>query len=185
MENTIEQLLALYKLTPENFGGTLTSCKVQTMLREALVERYDEMSSRNQTAELLGDEVEIEADFFALSVLIKNLLDNCIKYTPNDGRVRVKVKEVENSHIGIEFEDSGPGISDDDKPHVFDRFFRVGQDRHNSGVIGSGLGLSIVAHVVNLHHGTIKLFDSKDLGGLGVTVVLPIEQPSGIGHRAT
>jgi two-component system sensor histidine kinase QseC len=70
-------------------------------------------------------------------------------------------------------EDSGPGIPADQHERIFDRFYRLGGDQHASGVIGCGLGLSIVRHVADLHHATVTLGTSALYGGLSVTVGFP------------
>jgi two-component system sensor histidine kinase QseC len=70
-------------------------------------------------------------------------------------------------------DDSGPGIAPAERQRVFDRFYRIGGDRHLSNVAGSGLGLSIVEHVVRLHGGDIALETAPQLGGLRVRIVLP------------
>lgn len=100
-----------------------------------------------------------------LRILIRNLLDNAIKYTPSGGRVNVSVQEI-NGHPVLTVEDSGPGIAEEDRDRVFDRFFRV------SGSLGSGsgLGLAIVKTIADLHHATLAASTSAELGGLVVTV---------------
>jgi signal transduction histidine kinase len=75
--------------------------------------------------------------------------------------------------VALIVEDSGPGIPEASYTRVFDRFYRLGGDRHASNTIGSGLGLSIVDHIVRLHRGEISLSRSQRLGGLQVTVWLP------------
>jgi two-component system sensor histidine kinase QseC len=106
-------------------------------------------------------------------MLLKNLLENASKYTPDSGDITLTIKGSDDASITIIVQDSGPGIPASDYQRVFDRFYRLGGDRHTSGVTGSGLGLSIVSHVVRLHGGEIKLSESPSLGGLAVTVTLP------------
>lgn len=177
MEESIEQILALYKLTPETFKKTLANHNLKSVVQKSLVDFFPAFEAKNQQVELIADDIQIEADEFALSMLIKNLIENASKYTPLSGNVLVTVSISCKDNIKIVIEDSGPGIQQSDYERVFDRFYRVGGDRHTSGVIGSGLGLSIVNHIVKLHSGSIKLSKSKPLGGLAVTVHLPKVQP--------
>lgn len=173
MEASIEQILALYRLTPETFRRTLTLCNPKTVAQRSLIDVFSALEEKQQTVEFIGEDIEIEADEFALSMLLKNLIDNASKYTPESGRIMLSVKDLDEGSINIIVQDSGPGIPASDYERVFDRFYRVGGDRHTSGVTGSGLGLSIVSHVIRLHSGEIRLSESPSLGGLAVTVTLP------------
>jgi signal transduction histidine kinase len=91
---------------------------------------------------------------FRLTAVVVNLLDNAIKYTPEGGTVTVGVN-VSDRGAQLEVSDTGPGISDNELPHVFDRFFRA--DGIRLGTIeGAGLGLSIVQSICNAHVGFVK-----------------------------
>jgi two-component system sensor histidine kinase MprB len=79
---------------------------------------------------------------------VGNLLDNAVKWSPPDGAVEIAVGAGE-----VTVRDHGPGIAEDDLPHVFDRFYRAPSAR---GLPGSGLGLAIVKHVADAHHGTVR-----------------------------
>ena len=81
----------------------------------------------------------------------------------------VSVQNMQGAAV-LTVEDSGIGISEDQYERVTQRFYRVGGDRHASGVIGSGLGLSIVSFVAYQHGATISLSKSQSLGGLAVRV---------------
>jgi len=105
----------------------------------------------------------------ALSVLVRNLLDNAVRYTPAGGWVEAGVT---HSHDGLilKVSDSGPGIAEQDKDRVFDRFYRgLGTEQ-----TGSGLGLSIVQRVVDLHHAKIEFQTGTGKGkGVKVKVTFP------------
>jgi two-component system, OmpR family, sensor histidine kinase MprB len=96
---------------------------------------------------------------------LTNLLTNAVKFTPPGGRVRVT-----SADGVVTVSDSGPGIALEDRPHVFDRFWRSAAAR---GLPGSGLGLSIVAQVVNELGGTVTIDRDPDLGGARVRLTLP------------
>jgi len=117
----------------------------------------------------------------ALRVLLRNLLDNAVKYTPADGRVDVSLAPQEGQPV-LTVEDSGPGIADQDRERVFDRFFRAGQESGSADAApptGSGLGLAIVKAIAGRHGATLELGRSKRLGGLRVDVRFPAEPGSG------
>ena len=79
--------------------------------------------------------------------------------------------------LGVE--DNGPGIPLQDISRIFDRFYRVGGDRHNSSVEGCGLGLAIVKHITDLHHANLHAENNADGPGLTVSITFPddIESP--------
>src|SRR5262249_38409802 len=101
----------------------------------------------------------------ALAVLLSNLVDNAIKYTPEGGRVQVSVV-ADDQRSRIVVEDSGPGIPIEEHQRIFDRFYR----RPGAGAFGSGLGLAIVKDIAERHRATIELRTSPSLGGLYVQV---------------
>lgn len=92
-----------------------------------------------------------------LSQAFANLLDNAIKFTPEGGQISFEVS-VYSDFVTVIVSDTGPGISPQYREKVFERFFRVDQTRHISG---SGLGMSLVRAIVELHRGSIQLGDNK------------------------
>ena len=115
----------------------------------------------------------VEADEDRLRQIVMNLLSNGINYTPEGGRVSVKV-DGDDDHIRIRISDTGIGIPKKDLPRIFERFYRVDKARSRSSG-GTGLGLSIVKHLVELHKGTIAV-DSKVGAGSVFTIELPVLQ---------
>jgi signal transduction histidine kinase/CheY-like chemotaxis protein len=112
------------------------------------------------------------ADPNRLQQVVWNLMFNAIKFTPRGGRVQARVSRVDG-RVEIAVEDSGPGISPDFLPHVFERF-RQGDSSSTRRHGGLGLGLSIVKHLVELHGGTVEA-DSPGVGqGATFTVKLPV-----------
>ena len=101
----------------------------------------------------------------SLRVLVRNLLDNGVKYTPAGGTVDLSVQPTRDGAL-VTVEDSGPGIPETDRARVLDRFYRVS----GGGATGSGLGLAIVKSIADMHGATIELDDSRRLGGLRVRV---------------
>jgi two-component system sensor histidine kinase TctE len=103
-----------------------------------------------------------------LAEVIKNLLDNAIKYTPPQGRVTVRLYA--ESQAVIEVQDSGIGIPQSEREHVFDRFYRV----LGTGAEGSGLGLAIAKEIIARHAGIISLADPPNGQGCVMQVRLPL-----------
>jgi two-component system OmpR family sensor kinase len=119
-----------------------------------------------------ADGGEVEGQLEALMILLRNLVDNAIKYTPAGGTVDVSVVREQGascSHLEVTVEDSGPGIPAEERERVFDRFYRV----PGSEAAGSGLGLAIIKAIAERHGATLTLGESARLGGLAATVRFP------------
>lgn len=115
----------------------------------------------------------------ALRTMLRNLLDNAIKYTPDGGQVDVSLwlqpaSSVSPASCRLTVEDSGPGIAGEDRARVFDRFFRASHVALTPGLSGSGLGLAIVDVIAKRHQASVALGASARLGGLQVDVVFPL-----------
>ena len=113
----------------------------------------------------------LKGDSAALDSLLRALLENALKYTPSGGVVWLRGSSV-SGNVVIEVEDSGIGISAEDVPRIFDRFFRADQARSRE-VPGSGLGLSIARWIAEAHDGRIEL-ESQVGAGSTFRVVLPL-----------
>jgi two-component system, OmpR family, sensor histidine kinase BaeS len=160
--NEMEKLLAaenpqmkLEKVDLEA-GGVLTAlwemfqplCKqkgVELILREPLQEEW------------------FKADKDRLVQILTNILNNALKYTPYGKSVTLSVLSEEDDYVGFMIEDEGPGISEDDIPHIFERFYRgdKSRDRKTGGV---GIGLSIVKALMDAHNGVIKVKSKLNKG---------------------
>ncbi len=102
----------------------------------------------------------------ALRMLLRNLIDNAVKYTPEDGRVDVGLVKRADA-VELRVDDSGPGLPEAERARVLDRFYRSGEPQ----APGSGLGLAIVKSIADLHGATVTVEKSASLGGLCVRVV--------------
>lgn len=112
----------------------------------------------------------IRCDGDALLILLRNLLENALKYTPVGGQVTVELDRVEPGFATLLVQDSGPGIADHERARVFEPFYRSPE----TGATGTGLGLAIVKAIAERHHATVKLGTSPTLGGLRVEVRFPV-----------
>lgn len=117
-----------------------------------------------------GESASVYADQDKIGQVISNLLTNALKYTPKGGRVDVSVKNTEHG-AEIRVRDDGIGISQEDLPFIFERFYRVDKSR-NRQTGGLGIGLAIARAIVEAHQGTIKA-SSKLNEGTEFTVTIP------------
>lgn len=127
-------------------------------------------SKRMHVVSRVAPGVWVRGDDQQLGLMIRNLLDNAVRYTPEEGKVRIEVY-VEDGNAVLKVRDTGIGIPLKSQARVFERFYRVDKDRSRDRG-GTGLGLSIVKHVVELHAGHIGV--ESELGeGSTFTVRLP------------
>ncbi len=114
--------------------------------------------------------LRIDGDSQRLRQLLHNLLENCYRYSSTGGRVILSLARQGGAHV-LTLDDTGPGLGQDQLPHLFERFYRAeGSRARSSG--GSGLGLSICRAIVEAHRGSIEA-DGNSLGGLRIRVILP------------
>jgi len=113
-------------------------------------------------------ELEVDADLNRLRQVIANLLDNAVKYTPAGGRVRIEASRRED-RVRITVQDTGPGIPDEELPHIWERLYRGDRSRSTPGL---GLGLSLVQAIVQAHGGAVAARNLPE-GGAEFTVRLP------------
>ena len=128
-------------------------------IREVVLSAIDDMqtlaAARHIELEHEIPPLEAFIDPPKIRQVMDNLLSNAVKYTPDGGRVAVRA-ERQNGHVWIEVCDTGYGISTDDLPHVFDRFYRVDAPEHQARE-GTGLGLAIVKSIIEQHGGDISV----------------------------
>ncbi len=166
----VEQLLALARQQATAASGARA---VPVVLADiALLELADAAPTAQAQGIDLGlvhaDEDAIAGEADALCMLVRNLLDNAIKYTPRGGTVDLALRRT-GQQLLFSIDDSGPGIAESDRERALDRFHRVGE----SQAPGSGLGLAIVKSIADLHGATLVLARSPRLGGLRVEVSFP------------
>lgn len=105
----------------------------------------------------------------ALKLLVTNLTDNAIRYTPEGGKIRLRVSKTIDQAV-IEISDNGPGIAPQERERIFDRFYRA----LGTKTQGHGLGLAIVKRIVELHQGEIYVDDGLDERGTTMRIELPL-----------
>lgn len=168
MGHVIEQILSLYRNSPDQ---ALHNIREQVDLflvtQTFIANHYQQFVDKKQKISLIGEAgTIIEGNQFALETLVQNLVTNASKYTPEQGEIVVTIKQAPQLQLIVE--DSGPGIPQNLRERVLERFYRVDGDQHDSGTIGCGLGLAIVKHICDLHQAEISLSDSSKLGGLKI-----------------
>ena len=118
-------------------------------------------------------EIQADVDEMKLSLAISNLVDNAVKYTPQEGTVKV-ILDADQQNVFITVADTGIGIPEDEVNRIFERFYRVDKTRDRE-TGGTGLGLSITHGTIMMHNGSIKV-NSKEEEGTTILVRIPLHQ---------
>lgn len=170
----IEQLLVLARQQAQASAGVPpVPVPLADLLRQSLADAVPAAQARRIDLGLAqADEATVSGHPEALRILLRNLLDNAIRYTPEGGRVDAALRR-EGAHAVLTVDDSGPGIPAAERERVLERFVRLPAQEAQASTTGSGLGLAIVQSVVQLHGATLELADAPAPGGLRVAVRFP------------
>lgn len=168
----VEQLLELARHQAGTAGGqALQTVVLSDLARQAVADIAGAARSRRIDIGMpRADEGAFPGHPDAARILVRNLLDNAVKYTPDGGTVDVEVQRKGDDWL-LEVHDSGPGIQEADRERVLDRFYRVA----GSQATGSGLGLAIVKSIADIHGATLTFDRSARLGGLHVRVLFAVK----------
>lgn len=152
---------ALEALTNQSEIHMTTPVSLYALASEAAME-LEGLAAKNSIAiEVTGDAM-LEGDDRLLQRMIFNLMENAVKYNVPNGKVAVDIGESDQA-IWITVSDTGIGISVEQKPHIFDPFFRVDKSRSRE-MGGSGLGLALVSRIVAQHGGRVSVEDNVPQG---------------------
>jgi two-component system phosphate regulon sensor histidine kinase PhoR len=172
MQNLVEDLLTLTKLESGRERLNLSEFKLRELVEEVYDSLEQEFIKRDVSFEnLVSEDFKMFADRQKFFLLLRNLIDNAVKYNRRGGKVWVRAKKEGNKQI-LEVEDTGIGIPPEHVPFIFERFYRVDKGRSRE-MGGTGLGLSIVKHIVFLHGGEIMVH-SKPGEVSRFSVIIPI-----------
>jgi two-component system, OmpR family, sensor histidine kinase QseC len=167
----VQQLLTLSRLGEEATLDDIKSVNLIKLSTEMMAQLAPGALEKDIDIELLESKkknINIYGNETALSILMRNLIDNAIRYTPEKGEVKVAIIDKKNQVV-FQVTDSGHGIPPELHSRVFERFYRA----LGTKASGSGLGLPIVRQIADLHHATIKLSAPKKGTGLIIEVIFP------------
>lgn len=166
----IESILNLSKLEDESVEKTYEEIDLYETIKDVVHKLKPQAASHKVNLEVDGEITHVKANKRMIEDLVYNLIDNAIKYNVENGNVLVSVKNEENNGL-ISVKDTGIGIPKEEQNRVFERFYRIDKSRSKK-IEGSGLGLSIVKHIVEYHNGSITL-ESEVGKGTTITIKLP------------
>ncbi|WP_413379146.1 two-component system histidine kinase PnpS [Alkalihalobacillus sp. 1P02AB] len=156
LQGLIHDLLELSKIEQHIFQLNWSKLNMAVAVEEAVTLLKEKASDKSIQLEMhLKGHFELEGDFERIKQIAINLISNAITYTPSEGKIDVYLTGYDD-FVEWKVEDTGIGISEQEQPRIFERFYRVDRARsRNSG--GTGLGLAIVKHLVEAHHAQIEV----------------------------
>lgn len=167
----VNQLLDFRKNEMAGLTLHLSEGDIITTIRQAC-NSFNELTEHRDISlnfETPHNRLDMSYDNDKFTKIIVNLLSNAVKYTPKGGNITVKLG-IEDTYVRISVADNGRGISDEDKAHIFERFYQ-GEDKSDLST-GTGIGLSLVYEYTKLHGGSVEVSDNTPKGTL-FTVILP------------
>jgi two-component system phosphate regulon sensor histidine kinase PhoR len=169
----VNDLLLLSKLEEKQVSLEIEAIDLDELIQNVIKIYTKQLKEKNIDIKINIDKhvPNIKGDSFKVEQLFINLLDNAINYTEK-GNISISAKR-ENNNVVINIEDTGIGISPEDIPRIFERFYVTDKSRSRK-LGGTGLGLSIVKHIVMLHNGSVHV-ESTPGSGTTFTIALPID----------
>lgn len=171
----VEQLLILARMDHQSMSAAQERVNLTEIVVNGVIDEAPRATAKRVDlgiSEGTDNEAIITGNANLLKILIRNLLDNAVRYTPEGGKVNASVG-LRDGRVILQIADSGPGIPPERRERVFDRFYRV----EGSAQPGCGLGLSIVSRIAEIHGASINLADGLDAVGLVVTVTFSPSPP--------
>ncbi len=171
----VENLLTITRFDEGAVRLSLTTELVDDMLYAAVSHLENQAAGHRIVVEPVGEILLVRIDASLIIQVLANLVGNAIKYTPPGSTVRLFARR-EGAFVRVTVADDGPGVSDDDKPHVFERFFSGARAKRPADAQRSfGLGLSLCRSVVEAHGGAIEVHDNVPHGAV-FSFTLPAEE---------
>ncbi|MGG0122560.1 envelope stress sensor histidine kinase HitS [Bacillus paranthracis] len=165
-----QNLLKLTLLESEEYTPERVTYRLDQQLKQIVLNSEPLWAEKEIELELNLEKVHITADQESMSQVWINLIHNSIKFTSSGGTITIQLKEY-GTLVEVRIRDSGIGISEEQKQHIFERFYKADSSR-NRAYGGSGLGLAIVKKVLDLHQGEIKV-ESEEGSGTEFIVRIP------------
>jgi two-component system phosphate regulon sensor histidine kinase PhoR len=175
-----DDLLSLAQLESSSANFEIGEVQLREFFDNVILDWKERLTKKNLKVivDLAPDIPPIRADETRLQEVLYNLLENAVKYSRENGEIRLRA-ERSGCEVGISVGDDGIGISKDDLPRIFERFYRADKARSRE-FGGTGLGLAIVKHIAQLHGGRVEA-QSEPGRGTTVRVFLPMNIPRGRG----
>jgi signal transduction histidine kinase len=168
----ISQLLELARWSPQSQRAAYQTIDLTSLVRQQIAASVTAIDEKQLQVSLQGEEgARVEGNPRLLAIMVRNLLDNAIKYTPKGGRIDAVIHCAKGATQWV-LSDSGAGIPAELRQRALRRFYRLPAQQADAGVSGCGLGLALVDMIAELHGADLSLADAA-AGGLEVTLKFP------------
>lgn len=162
LDSLVENMLVAARIDNHAFQLVKEDLNLSTLVNNIIT--TFESRSHIQITRNIEEDAIIHADLHAIHSIVSNLIENAIKYSAETPSIEINIK-VSDQFVNLEVKDKGIGVLSADKPRIFDKFFRAGNEETRK-TKGTGLGLFIVNHLVNEHHAQIQVIDNLPLGSI-------------------
>lgn len=169
LSSLVGNILLLSKVDNQAIVSNESSFRLDEQIRQSLVILEPEWEKKEIELDVELEELQFHGNENLLLHVWNNIIGNAIKFDPVGGLVRIRLKQVDGFAV-CTIEDNGPGISETDKKHIFDKFFQSDSSHKEEG---NGLGLSLVKQILSIYNGFVDVEDSV-IGGCKFTVCIPI-----------
>ena len=166
-----DNLLKLTSMESDRYPFDMKTYRLDQQIRKVILSCEPQWLAKSLQLDISLDEFDVLADEELMDQVWLNLITNSIKFTPDGGTLSVTLRE-QNKAAVVRIADTGIGISLEHQEHIFERFYKVDPSR-NRALGGSGLGLSIVKKIIDMHEGSIKVESEQDEGTV-FTIHVPI-----------
>lgn len=172
MQSLVADLMSLSQLEAEKHDAPTDEVELGQLAARVVGELTTTSGSERFELSRPKEKISVAGDTKQLEQLLRNLIENALKYGEDGAPVRVEIATNENRMVRMTVSDSGAGIAPEHLPHLTRRFYRTDPSRSRAGG-GTGLGLAIVKHIVERHRGKLDIASTLGLGTT-VTVLLPL-----------
>lgn len=162
LQMLVDDLLLAARLE-DNWRPHVEAVDVRQILQDCVANAQVRFPEARVQVSIPTDFPLVQADRLGLTSVVQNLLDNALKYSPPGEPVRISIEPLSGRQMRLTVADQGPGIPDDEKAAIFEKFYRVGNEETRQ-TTGTGLGLYIVSQVARLHHGSVWVRDNSPRG---------------------
>src|SRR5206468_1453133 len=176
LQRLVDDLLSLAQLESSQATLELSAVRVDELFNNLIRDWKEKLAGKNlkMIVDLPSEMLTLRADETRLEEVLHNLLDNAVKFSPDNGQVRLQGARC-GSNVVMSVADNGIGVSKENLPRIFERFYRADKARSRE-LGGTGLGLAIVKHIAQLHGGWVEA--ESELGsGTTIRVVFPEVPP--------
>lgn len=165
MVTMVNDLLDLARIESGKTALRLEVFEINEQIRRTLLTFEARIYEKSMEVEVkfAQEQYYVEADVTQIGQVLRNIIDNAIKYSPEHSRLRIATYAMRRE-VYVSIADNGRGIPQEDLPHVFDRFYKVEKAHTPSKATGSGLGLSIVKRIIDQHNQTITVTSARGKG---------------------